>query len=105
MFKLPVLIEHFIEHRSDDPQLSFLRFLSIHYLHGSPKDADFDRDMELPFKDISQSSLTAATYTAPAPISINMKKPVYNPGEENPFAGTANYSYQYLSSIWQPPRV
>ncbi|MGV3530022.1 MAG: hypothetical protein ACO1OO_14060 [Flavisolibacter sp.] len=105
VLKLPVLIEHFVEHRTDNSELSFLRFLSIHYLHGTPKDADFDRDMQLPFKDISESSFTAATYTAPAPIFINVKKPVYKPGEENLFAGTANYSYQYLSSIWQPPRV
>lgn len=55
-YKLPILIEHYQEHKQL-MDLSFIDFLSMHYWGEDLKDNDADRDMQLPFKTISSSSL------------------------------------------------
>ncbi|HAN39044.1 MAG TPA: hypothetical protein DCQ29_09100 [Chitinophagaceae bacterium] len=48
--KLPLLVQHFKEHRQENPTMSLMAFLKLHYLEVQQKDADFQQDMELPFK-------------------------------------------------------
>ena len=50
LLKLPVIFQHYAEHKTENDKISFLEFLAMHYLHGSPNDKDRDRDMQLPFK-------------------------------------------------------
>ena len=40
VLKLPVIFQHFAEHKKQNKQLTLLEFLDIHYMHGSPMDAD-----------------------------------------------------------------
>jgi hypothetical protein len=54
-YKLPILIEHYQEHRQL-MDLSFIDFLSMHYWGEDLKDNDADRDMQLPFKTISSNA-------------------------------------------------
>ena len=55
-YKLPILIEHFQEHQKLQG-VSFIDFLSMHYWGEDLEDNDGDRDMQLPFKTISTSSV------------------------------------------------
>ncbi|MEI8137335.1 MAG: hypothetical protein WCH21_08430, partial [Bacteroidota bacterium] len=48
--KLPVLIEHFIEHKEKDTKLSVFKFLTNHYAQEDDHDGDEEREMDLPFK-------------------------------------------------------
>jgi len=48
--KLPVLFEHYYEHKERDPGISIARYISMHYLGEDDNDNDADRDMQLPFK-------------------------------------------------------
>ncbi len=50
LLKLPLVFQHFKEHQKENKTISFLHFLKIHYLQGSPRDKDYNRDMQLPFK-------------------------------------------------------
>ncbi|MBI5857188.1 MAG: hypothetical protein HZB42_06025 [Sphingobacteriales bacterium] len=50
LMRLPVLIEHYFQHRSDDPCLSFFEYLKIHYSDNHPDDNDDNDDTQLPFK-------------------------------------------------------
>jgi len=52
LFKLPILIEHYCEHQQESPDISVAEFLFLHYFNGNPRDADYDRDMQLPFKTL-----------------------------------------------------
>jgi hypothetical protein len=52
LFKLPVLVAHYQEHRQHDPAISFYSFLKLHYTPHQ-KDADHKRDEQLPFKDVN----------------------------------------------------
>ncbi|MBZ4037591.1 hypothetical protein K6T82_22710 [Flavobacterium sp. 17A] len=54
-YKLPILIEHFKEHQKLQG-VSFVDFLSMHYWGEDLNDNDGDRDMQLPFKTINNSS-------------------------------------------------
>lgn len=51
-FRLPILVQHFVEHRNQVADMSFLEFLAMHY---STNLAHDDQDMRLPFKDCSHS--------------------------------------------------
>ncbi|WP_295767233.1 hypothetical protein [uncultured Mucilaginibacter sp.] len=52
LLKLPVLFEHFAEHKERDKSVSFATFISMHYWGNDLNDNDDDRDMQLPFKKL-----------------------------------------------------
>jgi hypothetical protein len=52
VLRLPILVQHFVEHKSQVEDMSFLEFLTMHY---STDQAHDDQDMRLPFKDCSHS--------------------------------------------------
>ena len=49
ILKFPKLIDHFLQHRSQNNTLGFIDFLEMHYCTDSDVAADKD-DMKLPFK-------------------------------------------------------
>ncbi|MBK9734269.1 MAG: hypothetical protein IPO92_04585 [Saprospiraceae bacterium] len=51
--RIPLLIFHYHDHSNEDPDMSILQFLTAHYLKGQIKDADFNQDMQLPFKAVN----------------------------------------------------
>lgn len=48
--KIPVLFQHFAEHRREDPSISLFAFLQLHYKGSFAVDEDYKRDQELPFR-------------------------------------------------------
>lgn len=52
ILRLPILVQHYAEHKTQVEEMSFLEFLSMHYSTDQPHD---DQDMRLPFKDCSHS--------------------------------------------------
>lgn len=51
LLKLPVLIQHYLQHRKKDTSLSFIEFIKIHYAgKAHPNDNDDSEDGRLPFK-------------------------------------------------------
>ncbi len=106
LLKLPVIFQHYQEHRQENNQLTFLAFLDIHYMHGSPKDNDYDRDMQLPFKTPSDCISTIAFAYVPTSLSISIPKPVLETtGIKYLRTKEAFLPSSYLSRIWQPPRL
>lgn len=104
LFKLPVMFAHFKEHKKENRSITFMRFLDIHYMHGSPKDKDYDRDMQLPFKTSGDCASAVSPafvpmfvqHAAPAPIALILKNTAVF---QNQFLLSS-----YLASIWQPPK-
>lgn len=104
LVKLPLLVEHYHEHKQWDPNISFLTFMYMHYFEDDVKYADQARDMEMPFKTSYHSPLTSMGFVfTPADFEI-APKTIFKEGNPVPIAGSPGYSSQYLSSIWQPPR-
>lgn len=104
MLKLPVLWQHYKEHKQSNTAVSFVSFLQMHYFNGDIKDADYERDMKLPFKTHSQNHLSDITSIVPR-ITSEIQIPVYNhfktiiPADDNGLNST------YLSAVWQPPKA
>jgi hypothetical protein len=105
LFKLPVLITHFAEHRTEDQNISFLRFLQLHYFNGSPKDADYDRDMQLPFKNGEYTLVSFSAIFIPVMEKAVPDVPVQVLQTQKVKQSENFFSSVYLSNIWQPPRL
>lgn len=58
LFRLPFLMEHYRHHNNQDPSISFISFLKIHYTSSHPDDKDDNEDNQLPFKDASNINHT-----------------------------------------------
>lgn len=104
LFKLPILVEHFIHHNEGNKQVSFWEFFCNHYLTSAVKDVDSDEDMKLPFKSQSHFeknntinsicfNLTIETYNLP---SFTVKDFVIITEQFN--------NNSSINTIWQPPK-
>ena len=106
LLKFPLLVEHFSEHQSENKSITLWNFLCMHYANGSEHDADYDKDMKLPFKSHSCCSsssffvflLSNEVYSFLVPKFLGERKPVAN------FYAFA-VSSLYLDAIWQPPQI
>lgn len=102
--KIPDLISHYIEHKQTNPSLSFISFLSIHYAQKSIVDADYDKDMKLPFKNgecmdfhVSVVFLNTTNYgVIIRPVFRYIKKPLVR--EQSLVISS------FIANIWQPPK-
>lgn len=104
MLKLPIVFQHFKEHKKEDNNISLLHFLAMHYLHGSPKDKDYDRDMKLPFKTSGDCISAIATAFVPLMAPFSITRPIEIP-EKKKFILQDQFTLSsYLSNIWQPPK-
>ncbi|MCQ6959263.1 hypothetical protein [Mucilaginibacter aquariorum] len=104
LLKIPMFFEHFAQHRIENKSISLLQFLDMHYMHGSPKDKDYDDDMKLPFKKTDNCAATVSpvdfppclqTLTIPLISLVEVKTAI--PQEQ--FIPTF-----HLTGIWQPPK-
>lgn len=103
LLKIPLLIEHFIEHKASSNEITFKEFFILHYLDAQHVDGDYDKDMRLPFKTVN-TSLTNIASLIP---SLRSDFVINIDGKE----GTNFITYAvffitntFISSIWQPPR-
>ena len=105
LFKLPVVFEHYAEHKKVEPQISFIQFLEMHYMHGNPKDKDYERDMQLPFKNSTAIVSIVSNDCLPLVGSMSLPKPVAIPLKKSPITADIFTPSPCLSNIWQPPKT
>ena len=99
LFKLPLLIEHYIKHQKQDG-ISLIAFLGDHYT-SDHKDADLPEDEQLPFKNILFSSIGYAIISPVIQLNVMVPLPI-----ENKIVFPESYSpQQHLARIFHPPRV
>ena len=103
LFKLPVVFQHFAEHQLEDRNITFLQFLDMHYMHGSPMDKDHDRDMQLPFK-ATGDCLATTTAFVPLTAQVSIPAPIKISGKKKYIIKHQYLVSAYLSAIWQPPK-
>lgn len=105
LLKLPTLVMHFIEHKSENKNITISEFIRIHYLQGNAMDKDRDRDMQLPFKSagtcLPATSFAFVTHAIPEfsfqsfPVVMNIIS----------VTEVTFQSFQSLCNIWQPPKA
>lgn len=102
LLKMPLLIEHYFQHKNLNPEMSLTAFLKIHYDH-PVKDSDHDQDQKLPF--VSHVSLLSVVFTINPSVDFYFTEKIYNPHEiKNTLYKSILYHKEILNSIWQPPR-
>ena len=104
LVKLPVLVEHFIEHKEKNNNLSLIKFLSDHYAQEDDHDGDEDKEMNLPFKSHDGCiNNTVIAFVSNSFVGLNTK---IIHSEKNTYSVYTEQFLQsaYLSSIWQPPK-
>lgn len=100
---MPVLIEHFREHRALNSGLSIGKFIVLHYFSGNPKDADYDRDMQLPFR-AGDVILVSSTVVLPVQLELDFTPPAY--GEKTyVLLGAEHLTPRHSASVFQPPKI
>jgi hypothetical protein len=104
LLKLPVIFQHFAEHKLEDKNISFFTFLDMHYMHGSPKDKDYDKDMKLPFKTLCDCISAVVPAVIPQTVSFSFIKPLSIIEKKNYIILNQCIASAYLDNIWQPPR-
>ncbi len=100
VLRLPLLVEHYGEHKDKVAEMSFLEFLVMHYETDVAHD---DRDNRLPFKDCSHSFIGQVVVLPFQKISLA------EPIEVN----ATTYQFFYLqhepkliaADIFQPPKL
>jgi hypothetical protein len=104
LFKLPMLVEHYYDHRKENKNTSLVAFLTMHYQTEDGTDKDAKEDSQLPFKSIECAATVAfVSLTPPSFINITAKL-------ERPLLRSFGFykelflPSQYLAAIWQPPR-
>lgn len=103
-FKLPQLVEHFIEHQAENKTITLIDFIVMHYSNADDGDDDKSKDMQLPFKSHNKCESTSnIAFNSFHNIEISIKS---EPIEANSYnIDTIDFiSSAYLSSIWQPPK-
>jgi len=101
--KIDAFISHFYEHQESNSELTILEFISIHYFGTDQKDADFEKDMELPFKahDCSNHSPLPSLICL---SSFNLLSPFQFSGKELFYYHHTAIPLSCLDEIWHPPK-
>jgi hypothetical protein len=76
LLRLPVLFEHFTEHRQHDSTISFWAFIKQHYFKPLVVDADYSRDRQLPFRDTDCGLVVTTSICEFAPVTMDLEPPV-----------------------------
>lgn len=106
LLKLPFLVEHFIEHKEQNKDITLMQFLYLHYAYGDVKDADYEEDMKLPFKSHNHTITTnIVDAVANTVLKITLyPKPYFVPSKIIIISEEAFFASSYHSNIWQPPK-
>jgi hypothetical protein len=70
LLKLPLLAVHFIQHCKEDPTMTLLAFLEMHYAEEVVYDDDWQEDMQLPFKTCSHGEISLSASLRSEPIVL-----------------------------------
>ena len=100
MMRLPILLEHFSEHKQKVNDITFWDFLVMHYKSNVSHDAD---DNQLPFKDPGHS-FTAPTLAVPTHKMI-LKEIVFSTKPNHTSTYSETFIASHLSDIFQPPKI
>jgi hypothetical protein len=105
LFRLPLLVSHYITHTQEDKSISVLQFLSMHYSGEIVYDADYEQDMQLPFKQTSDAFLFFVAFAAMAlPLTLQFKQPQFLWLSIRRAIFTLLQNSLFASFFWQPPR-
>ena len=104
MLKLPLLLEHFNEHKTWNEGTTLWSFMIMHYTNNDVKYADHDKDMKLPFKSKEGSLNILSLSFIQNFTSIKLGNPFERELKIYRILNDHLFNSTFLSTIWQPPK-
>lgn len=104
LLKLPVLANHYYDHKEEQSGTNLLSFIIDHYSKEDGTDKDAAEDSKLPFKSPESFTGFSAVYMPPPVTFQQIHKPVAVNTTIFFIQDDAFISSHYLAAIWQPPR-
>ncbi len=106
LLKIGYFIEHYIEHRNVNENLSLVEFIDIHYVQPTVMDDDYTEDMQLPFKTHNDChSYSNSSFAVDLKQEISIITPFIEYSANHKAYINPNNISQYLDEIFQPPRI
>ncbi len=104
LFKLPHLVYHFFEHRSEHPETSLAQFLQIHFSneHKNQKEDNHDNGC-LPFQGEHNHPVQLLHFYANNHTDFRLIP--QNNSIKNLYSSQPSLSSTYFANIWQPPKI
>jgi hypothetical protein len=100
--RLPLLVQHYVQHKHLHPETTIYSFFKMHYLDKTVVDADYNQDMQLPFKTVHLHF----SFQMSMPQSVQTLSEVFYPLiEEKITSQRFILPHSILSSIFKPPRA
>ena len=103
LLKFPLLVSHFIKHKKENSEITLGSFLKMHYVDPQPMDADYDQDMQLPFKTTPEILCRNIPSILAMPPGI-VFKPLVPDQETQPLLNENIHAILLFHSIFHPPR-
>jgi hypothetical protein len=104
LFKLPVLIQHYYEHKANNASVTLYAFLQMHYLGNDNDDTDNMRDQALPFKTMDDCCVMASTSLPPQKLQI-IHIACKDIQQEFTLLNDPSRFFISPEDIFQPPRI
>ncbi|PXW09758.1 MULTISPECIES: hypothetical protein [Chryseobacterium] len=103
LLKIPELIEHYIEHKELNPDMTLTAFLRTHYDH-PVKDGDYGKDQKLPF--IIHTTPLALVFIIGNIFHFELKNDQFKQVKSRKIPSkNNNFCYKgFLRTAWEPPR-
>lgn len=106
LLKIGYFVEHYIEHRNINQNLSLTEFIDIHYVQPTVIDDDYTEDMQLPFKTHNDChSYANSSFVLYLKQEISITTPFIEYSANHKTYINPNNISQYLDEIFQPPRI
>ncbi|WAC39661.1 hypothetical protein [Pedobacter sp. SL55] len=104
--KLPVLFQHYFEHKSLDKDITFLAYLEHHYNDVPHTDNDKERDDQLPFKTHELFASTVISPALPPSFEVIPKKVCQILQKQKILINNDHIpNSAFAGKIWQPPKT
>lgn len=100
--QIPILFEHYSEHKALEPNIGFWAFIKLHYLDPIVIDDDYQRDQQLPFRADCCVMSTSVVCEANN-LHVEILKPLESTNEYFLFNEVNKPQFIYFD-IFQPPR-
>lgn len=105
LLKLPLLVQHYFQHKAENNNLTLLSFLEMHYAETVVYDDDYAQDMQLPFKTHAENFCVIAVPLLPTP-KFEMQIVFHKIIEQTiPLTNDPGYSFLSTQDIFQPPKL
>ena len=102
LVKLPILVQHYQEHRQRDQSVDLLDFLSMHYWGKDINDNDQEKDNQLPFKAFNKETLEH--FSTPVK-TFALKSVIYFFKSTFLLTGETYLPDPKLAALFRPPRA